>query len=238
MGKDMAIRKHNFECAKQGIRRFSQDIPKDLTIDRVDEDGWFFGWNDHSVTGKELNDVIGKVQLRFAVHNENLRRITREFLDVYKALDFLDKEYINGILVSINEAKESSEQAKEASDQAKEASDQATKASNQAIKAQEDNSETLKRLNKAVLKLQGLTQQLQEFKVEATERLRKLEKSDAQESIKEAVKQDIPVSSDALDNSIYEEKSKQLETKIKIAYGLAGCSMLITLIQLLITLLG
>jgi len=99
------IKKHNFEQTKNQIREFARNLPSDPYFKRVDVDGGLFNWGNHTVTGKELNEFIGTVQDRVVSMNGTFRKIIEEFGEVYKALDYLDNDYIKGILTSLEAAK-------------------------------------------------------------------------------------------------------------------------------------
>ena len=105
------IKKHNFEIAKREIERFSRNLPSNPSFERVEVDGGLFGWGDHKVTGTEMNQFIGVVQNKLISVNTSLRSIIGEFKQVYNAFDFLDGEYINGIIGSVECAEEASKQA-------------------------------------------------------------------------------------------------------------------------------
>lgn len=133
---DAIIKKHNFSKAKNQIQEFSRRLPANPRFEEFEEDGGLFGWFDHNVTGKEMNKFMGKVQNKLISVNSSLRGIIKEFGEIYKALDYLDNDYIKGILKAI--------------DNAEKASEQAVSASKQALKAQDDNSKTIEALRKTV----------------------------------------------------------------------------------------
>lgn len=105
------IQTHNFEVAKSNIEEFSKKLPANPSFRRVDENGWFLGFTEHNVTGYEMNRFIGEVQSKLIDVNNTLRGAIGEFKEVYNALDALDKEYISGILKSVEEAETASDQA-------------------------------------------------------------------------------------------------------------------------------
>lgn len=110
MDKSM-IKRHNFEVSKKNIETFSKNLPSNPAFDRVEVNGGFFGWGDHTVTGTEMNNFIDKVQDKLISVNKSLTSIISEFREVYKAFDYLDDEYIKGIIGSIESAEEASKQA-------------------------------------------------------------------------------------------------------------------------------
>ena len=110
MGK-ILINRHNFDSALRKIDRFLEKSPSDPSFDRVEVDGGLFGWGDHKVTGSEMNNFINKVQEKLGSVNTSLRSIFNEFREVYNAFNFLDGEYIKGIVGAVESAEEASKQA-------------------------------------------------------------------------------------------------------------------------------
>ena len=103
------IKKHNFEEAKNKIKRFSENLPSNITFEKVDENVlWLF---DHNVTGEELNRLMEKVQAQFINLKDNQVSIIGEFREIYETFDKLDKEYIAGILISLKRAENAAEKA-------------------------------------------------------------------------------------------------------------------------------
>ena len=139
------IKRHNFEVSKKNIETFSNSLPSNPAFDRVEVDGGLFGLGDHKVTGNEMNKFIDKVQDKLISVNESLTSIISEFREVYKAYDYLDGEYIKGIIGSIESAEE---------------------ASKQALKAQSDIQNTVENLKKTVLGLVDLKNSVE--KIERT----------------------------------------------------------------------
>ena len=139
------IKRHNFEVSKKKIETFSKSLPSNPAFDRVEVDGGLFGWGDHKVTGTEMNNFIDKVQDKLISVNKSLTSIISEFREVYKAFDYLDGEYIKGIIGSIESAEE---------------------ASKQALKAQSDIQNTVENLKKTVLGLDDLKNSVE--KIERT----------------------------------------------------------------------
>lgn len=106
---ELVIKTHEFETAKNRLRDFSQNLPKDLDIDHVATDGGFLGLGDHKVTGYELNRRLSTIQEHLISLNDTNSRTIKEFGQVYKALEALDKDYIQAILVSIKATEKTSE---------------------------------------------------------------------------------------------------------------------------------
>ena len=129
------IKPHSFVESINRIQRFSQDVPQYVFFQTTKTEAGPFGLFDHSVTGKELNELTSKFQAVLIENNERIIDITKEFNEVYKALESLDKDYLSSIIVAVKEAELSSNEAKIASDQAKTASNQALTASEQAHQA-------------------------------------------------------------------------------------------------------
>lgn len=91
---EIVIKSHNFELAKNRLGTFSNKDNSELAIDRVKTDGGLFGLGNHKVTGEEFNYRIETIQKYlidiYSINNEN----NKEFREVYKAFEALDKDYI------------------------------------------------------------------------------------------------------------------------------------------------
>lgn len=97
---------------------------------------------DKSLTAKEMNTFVAELQNRLHYTNNSIDNSLREIKGIYKALDTLDKDYIEGIIESLNKANE---------------------AINDVKKNSEQNAETIGALNMTVeelLKLKGTITQL------------------------------------------------------------------------------
>lgn len=98
---ELVIQTHSFELAKRGLKEFSQKAAEEIKIDSVDICGGFLGLGDHKVTGYEFNKRLGVIQQHLIDLNATNNRTIKEFGQVYSALEALDKDYIQAILVSI-----------------------------------------------------------------------------------------------------------------------------------------
>lgn len=136
------IKKHNFQVAKDKIEQLSRELPSNPCFDQVEEDAGPFGLLDHKVTGEEMNNFIGKVQDKLVSVNSSLISITNGFKEVYKAFDFLDSEYINGIIGAVESAEDASEKA---------------------VQAQSDIKKTVENLEKTVKGLVNLKQAVKQL---------------------------------------------------------------------------
>ena len=219
------IQRPNFESAKERILSLSKNVPATVHLDRFRTDGTIIPWNNHNITGDEVNRLlVSPLQETLISLNGGIKDLFEITNDVYKAFDFLDKEYIAGIVGAVNAAKEASDQALKASNAAKEASDQAFKASNDAKSAQDDIKRTIEALQKTVNILNN-------FKNDISDKLDTFIKDSNQtkESINNRIEELI---------SFQETKNLNFNKKIRIAYGIAGASITFSLIQLVLQLLG
>ena len=150
---ELVIKEHDFQAAKSKIQKYVETAPKDVALPSVREDGGFLNWGDHKVTGTEFNQCIGKVQKSLIDLNSSTKAVISEFKEVYKAFEALDKDYIGGIVISVNAAAKASEQARQGSDEAKKASEEAKKAS-------DDIAKTIKALKATVEKIKGFQEEV------------------------------------------------------------------------------
>lgn len=116
----LVIQYHDFENAKKELKKFSEHTTTDLDLKRVDDSkgvgaflgDWFLGRGiglDHKVTGEELNDLTSQIQTHLHSINNTQIELIKEFGQVYSALEALDKDYIQAILVSIKATEETSQ---------------------------------------------------------------------------------------------------------------------------------
>ncbi|MCI7503986.1 MAG: hypothetical protein MSA76_10120 [Clostridium sp.] len=117
---ELIIQGHNFENAKEEIKAFSEQTTTDLELKMVEDSkgvgeflgDWFLGRGiglNHKVTGEELNELTAQIQTHLLSVNDTQIKLIKEFGQVYCALEALDKDYIDAILVSINATKETSQ---------------------------------------------------------------------------------------------------------------------------------
>lgn len=125
---ELIIQYHDFENAKREIKKFSQQTTTDLDLKRVDnykDFGEFFGdlfWGrgigaDHFVKGEELNDLTSQIQKHLHSINNTQIKLIKEFGQVYNALEALDNDYIQAILVSIKATEKTSESIQKTQEQ-------------------------------------------------------------------------------------------------------------------------
>lgn len=116
---ELVIQYHDFENAKEEIKRFSEQTTTDLDLKKVNLSksvkeflgDWAFGRGigfEHKVTGKELNELTLQIQTHLYSINNTQIKLIKEFGQVYNALEALDKDYIKAILISIKATEETS----------------------------------------------------------------------------------------------------------------------------------
>ncbi len=110
-----SVETHNFDDAKQKIQNFSNNLPSSLNLKMVKEDVGPFGWMDHDVSGKEFNELVSNLQNSTLSIYDWIKKIIQEFGEIYRAFESLDKDYIQGILISLKAAEKASNQALEIS---------------------------------------------------------------------------------------------------------------------------
>lgn len=142
MEKGQLQRSQKFEIAKNNIKTFSGKIPKEIYLPRVQEEGLWGMW-EKGVTGKDMNNLTSNIQNTFIRFNEVIKDIVEEFREVYTALDFLDKDYIQTFLVHIKAIEKNNEDI---------------------IKTNEDIYEAQKNINTTIQGLKIIVDNLSEFK--------------------------------------------------------------------------
>ena len=108
---DLQVSNHDFNAAKEQLKKFAEQDVEELKFDKVRTHEDIFGieWSEHGVTGKELNSLIEKLQKYFSKVYDRDQNLIEEFGEVYKALEALDKDYIQAILTSVSAIKKTNE---------------------------------------------------------------------------------------------------------------------------------
>lgn len=121
--EELVIQTHDFEESKKQLKKFSEETTTDLDLKRVDSGkgvGEFFGdlflgrgiGTDHIVKGSELNSLTVDIQQHLIDINNMQRSFINEIGHVYTALESLDKDYIQAILIAVKSAQKANGEAK------------------------------------------------------------------------------------------------------------------------------
>lgn len=154
------IKSHKFEVAKNNIHSLSKAVPN-VSLQKFPTEGSIFRWNNHNITGVEVNELlVSPLQSTLIAQNSTIKSLFKIADEVYKALESLDKEYIQGIVVAVKSAEKASDQAKIASSQALEASREAFDASTKATIAQAEIKRTIEALQTTVGILKGFKEKV------------------------------------------------------------------------------
>ena len=93
---ELTIQYHDFENAKNEIKKFSEQTQTGLNLNKVDDSkgvGEFLGdlflgrgiGLDHMVTGEELNELTSQIQKHLHSINDTQINLIKEFGQVYSA---------------------------------------------------------------------------------------------------------------------------------------------------------
>lgn len=100
-----------FNTKKNKLKAFSEKLPKQSDLPTVPTSGGLFNMFSYHVKGSDLNDLTNKIQDHIIRQNQVLVRTIKEFNTIYDTFNALDKEYIQGILVSLKAAEEANAKA-------------------------------------------------------------------------------------------------------------------------------
>lgn len=94
---------HDFDEAKEHLKEFAEQSQEELYFDKVRTHDDFFGFEfaEHGVNGREFNTLVEQIQNYISKFYDNQQTLIEEFGQVYKALEALDKDYIQAILSSV-----------------------------------------------------------------------------------------------------------------------------------------
>ncbi|WHX41188.1 hypothetical protein QNH36_03205 [Mesobacillus sp. AQ2] len=107
----VSTRGDSFNKKKNELKAFSEKLPKESELPSVPVTGGLFGWFNYDVTGSDLNRLTESIQDKMIDQNKVLVRTIQEFNTIYDTFSALDKEYIQGILVSLKAAEEANAKA-------------------------------------------------------------------------------------------------------------------------------
>jgi DNA repair exonuclease SbcCD ATPase subunit len=108
---NVSTRGEGFNKKKNELKAFSKKLPKEAELPSVPVTGGLFGWFNYDVTGSDFNRLTESIQDKMIEQNKVLVRTIQEFNTIYDTFSALDKEYIQGILVSLKAAEEANAKA-------------------------------------------------------------------------------------------------------------------------------
>lgn len=107
----VATNSNVFNKKKNELKSFSENLPKEADLPSVPNSGGLFGLFNYDVTGSDLNRLTERIQDKMIEQNKVLVRTIQEFNTIYDTFSALDREYIQGILISLKAAEEANAKA-------------------------------------------------------------------------------------------------------------------------------
>lgn len=100
---EINISPYDFNEAKKHLKEFAEQSRDELYFDTVKTHDNFFGFEftEHTVTGKEFNTLVEQTQNYISKFYEKQQETIDAFSQVYKALEGLDKGYIQAIVTTV-----------------------------------------------------------------------------------------------------------------------------------------
>ena len=100
---EINISPYDFNEAKELLKEFAEQSRDELYFDtvRTHEDFFGFEFAEHGVTGKEFNTLVEQTQNYISKFYEKQQETIDAFSQVYKALEGLDKGYIQAIVTTV-----------------------------------------------------------------------------------------------------------------------------------------
>ena len=100
---DINISPYDFNEAKEHLKEFAEQSRDELYFDTVKthDDLFGFEFTEHTVTGKEFNTLVEQTQNYISKFYEKQQETIDAFSQVYKALEGLDKGYIQAIVTTV-----------------------------------------------------------------------------------------------------------------------------------------
>ncbi len=107
----VTTRSNVFNENKNKLKAFIENLPKEAELPSVPNSGGLFGWFEYDVKGSDLNKLTESVQNKMIEQNKVFVRTIQELSTIYDTFLALDKEYIQGILISLKAAEEANAKA-------------------------------------------------------------------------------------------------------------------------------
>ena len=100
---EINISPYDFNEAKEHLKEFAEQSRDELYFDTVKthDDLFGFEFTEHTVTGKEFNTLVEQTQNYISKFYEKQQETIDAFSQVYKALEGLDKGYIQAIVTTV-----------------------------------------------------------------------------------------------------------------------------------------
>ena len=100
---EINISPYDFNEAKELLKEFAEQSRDELYFDTVKthDDLFGFEFTEHMVTGKEFNTLVEQTQNYISKFYEKQQETIDAFSQVYKALEGLDKGYIQAIVTTV-----------------------------------------------------------------------------------------------------------------------------------------
>lgn len=173
---EIVVNKHNFEVAKSQVAQMARNRAEVPKLSSFQTDGACFGLFDHRVTGPEINQLlVSPLQQSISSINLEFGKLYNIAGQIYKAMDYLDGEYMDGIVKGLNSANAASDQALKAANKALDAQKSADEgirkaqnASKQALDAQEG-------LKQSFIALEAIVKKLEQFKLKSESDVRSMQ---------------------------------------------------------------
>lgn len=106
------ITPHKFDAAKNKIKVFSEQTQTNAELSRVETSGGLFGAFKHKVTGEEMNDLTSQIQYYLVEINSTNQKIIGQLGEVYNTFEALDNDYMKGIVMSVKSVEKTSDDLK------------------------------------------------------------------------------------------------------------------------------
>lgn len=160
---ELEIKRHSFDVHKNRLKEFSEKKGTELVIRNVETSGGLFGLGDHKVTGYELNDRLESIQGHLVVLNTTNNKIIKEFREVYKALDALDKDYITSIVANVKAIEKTSNDVREQQKTLKQHNEKLAIQQNKLDTHQTEIDKNVENMKKIVITLKNFKEKLDGF---------------------------------------------------------------------------
>jgi len=229
----LSINEHNFQAAKKSLKDKLEKVQEDVNLMKVPEKE-FFGIITHDVTGEELNKLTGQIQKKLI----NLKTLILGLIDdcntIYQLFEFLDKDYISGIVASIKAAEHVSKKEQEDRKDIKK------------FKEDFDKLKHIKDIDEIWNEVKSHTKIMQSIEISLENQVSKINaiETDYANDINNLTIQhqeernSIEKKLNALLNSTIQEHTASINKKMKLLYIVSGSAVTLAIIQFLFNIVG
>lgn len=224
------------------LQKELEDALKSVSLTQVKTEGGFLGLGDHKVTGTELNNSLSEIQDNFSNVIQGLSKSVVEIGTIYQMLDKNHEVTTQQILITLNQAQEGIKKAEKANKDIKKLIDTQRKAIDKLVefKNEVDDADLDKMSQDISFLLETIEASCENQKDIIANLEREVNRIDEVYEKITQIENNINLNGDSIDIIIsdYKKNRFDIKGKLMISYGIAGGSILLSVIILILNIAG